>query len=125
MYFEHLLAFQVLSTVSMVYAVNHRDRRLAGGQEAEVFEFPFMVVIYHKIMSCSGAIISDEWVLTAAHCFAVSLLGIKASEVKVMAGLVNYAIKKENDYSQIRQGIEVYTHPNYKVSENIANKYAK
>lgn len=113
MNFTHLFLCQILSIVSVV-GFRNRQVRLAGGEAAKSFEFPFMTVIYHKAMSCSGAIVSKEWVMTAAHCFAInSIFGLKASDVKVIAGLVNYAEKTE--FTQSRQGIEVYIHPNYRV----------
>jgi len=94
---------------------------LAGGEAANSFEFPFMTVIYHKTMSCSGAIVSEEWVLTAAHCFSINyILGIRPSDIKVIAGIVNYVEQTNN--SQVRQGVEVHIHPNYRVSKIIHKK---
>lgn len=116
MSFDYLFLVQILSIVSVVVCQRNRPVCLAGGEIAESFEFPFMTVIFHKTMSCSGSIISEEWVLTAAHCFSISqVFSFKASDVKVIAGMINYAQKDE--YTQIRQGTEVYIHPNYKVSK--------
>lgn len=120
MYFGYLLLmYQMLSIISVI---SHQNQLicLAGGEAAENFEFPFMTVIYHKTMSCSGAIISKEWILTAAHCFTISQLhSLEANEIKVVAGLVDCV--KPTKYTQIRKGTEVYLHPNYRVSK-ILNK---
>lgn len=114
MNFVHFFVGQLLAIVSVVC----HEHRLAGGEQAESFEFPFMTVVYHKSMSCSGAILSEEWIMTAAHCFYINHIhALKASDVKVIAGLVNYAQK--TDYTQIRHGTEIYIHPNYKVSKII------
>lgn len=115
MYFVYLLVFQILSIVSVLCDHNQLIC-LAGGEVAENFEFPFMTIVYHKAMSCSGAIISKEWILTAAHCFTLSQLhGLKANEIKVIAGLVNYI--KPTKYTQARRGTEIYLHPDYRVGE--------
>lgn len=113
---------QILSIISVAC---HHNRLvcLAGGEIAESFEFPFMTVINHKMMLCSGAIVSEQWVLTAAHClFTSHIFSLRASDIKVVAGLVNYKVK-QTQYTQVRQGTEVYVHPNYRVSniETYAN----
>lgn len=118
----HWFVGQILSIISVVCHHN-RPVCLAGGEIAESFEFPFMTVINHKTISCSGAIVSEQWVLTAAHCFSTRyIFSLRASDVKVLAGLINYNVKK-TQYAQVRQGTEVYLHPNYRVSniETYAN----
>lgn len=115
MNFKNLFVGQLLFIVSVLCHQN-LPVRLAGGESVQSFEFPFMTAIYHKTMSCSGAIVSEDWVLTAAHCFSIShVFGIKPSDIKVIAGLVNYI--EQTQYTQIRQGTEVYIHPNYRVSQ--------
>lgn len=114
MTFKNLFVGQVLSIVSVVCHQN-LPARLAGGESVQTFEFPFMTAIYHKTMSCSGTIVSEDWVLTAAHCFSVShIFGVRPNDVKVIAGQINYV--EQSQFTQIRQGIEVHIHPNYRVS---------
>ncbi|XP_017798962.1 PREDICTED: chymotrypsin-2-like [Habropoda laboriosa] len=56
------------------YAMKKDDtERIAGGQSANLGQFPFMAVV-HRLMGqgmvsqCGGTIISSRWVLTAGHC---------------------------------------------------------
>ena len=51
------------------------ENRIVGGKEAEVNEYPWMVKIisppippYNNPFTCGGSLISDSWILTAAHC---------------------------------------------------------
>ena len=46
-----------------------RLRRIMNGQQAEIGKHPWMV--YIKITTggiCGGSLISDQWIVTAAHC---------------------------------------------------------
>jgi len=116
MRFAHLFVGHVLSIASAVVCHRSRPVCLAGGETVKCFEFPFMTIIQHKSMSCSGAIVSEQWILTAAHCLSVNYISnLRARDIKVVAGVVNYNVRLPG-YTQVRQGTEVYVHPNYKVS---------
>ncbi|KAH8371594.1 hypothetical protein KR093_008146 [Drosophila rubida] len=44
-------------------------RRIVGGQETRRHQYPWMVaVLFHGRFYCAGSLISDLYVLTAAHC---------------------------------------------------------
>lgn len=53
---------------------NIRDEfRIINGYKTVIFEFPWMVLIAYKMeqvvdLACSGSLINDRYVLTAAHC---------------------------------------------------------
>ena len=47
--------------------------RIVGGQDAEVGQFPHQVSLQREDGShtCGGSIISEKFILTAAHCVVV------------------------------------------------------
>jgi len=46
------------------------EDRIIGGTDSELHEFPWQVaVILKRVFFCGGALINDEFVLSAAHCF--------------------------------------------------------
>jgi len=60
-----------------------RVNRIIGGEETEVNEYPWQVAMYYKnYFMCGGSVISDRWVLSAAHC----VTGGKASNYKLVLG---------------------------------------
>ena len=42
--------------------------KIVGGHEAKPNQFPWLVALFANAWFCSASLISDEWVLTAAHC---------------------------------------------------------
>ena len=45
--------------------------KIIGGEKGELSTLPFAVHILGKNSVCTGALISLDWVLSAAHCFSV------------------------------------------------------
>jgi len=87
-----------------------RGKRIIGGEETEVNEYPWQVLIYtprgrvrrgvcfpNRPM-CGGSVIGDRWVLTAAHCLDC---GVTPAEVEVYLGEHNRKENTEADEIQV------------------------
>lgn len=84
-----------------------RNQRIVGGVETEVNEYPWQVGVVTKgrtFVWCGATVISDRWILTAAHCTD----GKTASQIQVLLGEHNYNTASETtslrmDISQIKE----------------------
>merc|ERR1712215_338256 len=87
---------------------------IINGQPADINEYPWMVLLLEKIIVdpieplCGGSLISNQWILTAAHC---TPHGVKASDIQVVLGLYNLLSVRH----ELRQNIvEIINHPKFK-----------
>ncbi|KAG5670672.1 hypothetical protein PVAND_000920 [Polypedilum vanderplanki] len=90
------------------------ERKILGGEENALGEIPYVVsiTIFTGLHICSGAIISDWWTITAAHC----IFGRGPNTVVVRPGRIRLDVNSMED----RQGSVLITHPNY-VAEILEN----
>merc|ERR1712215_666423 len=77
--------------------------RIIDGQPADMDEYPWMVLI--DPVGCGGALISNQWILTAAHC-----VHDKEKAYKAYLGLV---LKSTKEQSVVRNIIKIDLHPKY------------
>ena len=81
---------------------------IVGGNTAADGEFPFLVRLYISIGGssylCGGSLLSDTWVITAAHC----LDGAAASGVSIRAGS-----NKKSSGGEIVAASQLFIHPDY------------
>merc|ERR1712106_162296 len=66
-----------------------RNTRIVGGEQTEVNEYPWQVGVVDKGSSsvwCGASVISNQWILTAAHC----TYGKTASELQTLLGEHDY-----------------------------------
>jgi len=91
--------------------------KIVGGFEAEEHEWPWIVALFiDDQWFCGGALISDEFVLTAAHCAE------DASRFDVMAGAHNVRAGSEPERVEI-SSYNGWTHPNWD-SNDLSNDLA-
>lgn len=93
---------------------------IVGGDEVEDDEFwPWSVAIYeldplngHKAFICSGSLISDKFILTAAHCIQQSRFDIlTADEIFLKIA----SVRLDDDRAQFYHVESVFVHPEYSV----------
>merc|ERR1712212_1473360 len=102
----------------IVKNVGHDPRgKIVGGFEAEEHEWPWIVALFIDDMwFCGGALISDEFVLTAAHCAE------DASRFDILAGAHNVRADSEPERVEI-SSYDGWTHPDWDTN-TLANDLA-
>merc|ERR1711910_5258 len=86
---------------------NGIEDRIVGGHEAAHHEWPWQVALFvDDAWFCGGSLISDEWVMTAAHC------ADGAGYFDIMAGAHNVRASSEPHRIEITS-FEGQTHPEW------------
>merc|ERR1711936_757637 len=85
--------------------------RIVGGEEATPHSYPWMAALFvDDTWFCGGTLISDEWVLTAAHCAK------DATEMKVMLGAHN--VREDSEEGRLNFSIISYWSMLYSFPKN-------
>uniref|UniRef100_A0A3Q3AWV8 Prothrombin n=1 Tax=Kryptolebias marmoratus TaxID=37003 RepID=A0A3Q3AWV8_KRYMA len=102
---------------------SYRDKRIVGGDDAEVASAPWQVMLYKRSpqeLLCGASLISDQWILTAAHCILYPPWNknFTTSDILVRLGKHNRA-KFERGTEKIVAIDEIIVHPKYNWRENL------
>ncbi|CAF1104718.1 unnamed protein product [Rotaria sordida] len=97
------------------------DSKIVGGQYARIETWSWVVSLHiQNRFRCAGSIISNSWILTAAHCFSIinnlgdNIFRIHPSDITVHAGS-NHRSEK----NQLRKVTDIIFHPNFDQSNFI------
>ncbi|MPC28803.1 Chymotrypsin BII [Portunus trituberculatus] len=84
-----------------------KSSRIVGGKEATPHAWPHQVALFIDDMYfCGGSLISDEWVLTAAHCMD------GATFAEVVLGAHNIRIFESSQVTLVSKDFIVHEHWN-------------
>jgi len=94
--------------------VHNPTKRIVNGTETDVNEYPWMAMIRPNWL-CGASIISDQWILTAAHCADGLSYGYSNSDYNnyILVGEHDMWNENETDATQRFEIAEVIIHPQY------------
>ncbi|XP_039907654.1 prothrombin isoform X1 [Simochromis diagramma] len=97
--------------------------RIVGGDDAEVGSAPWQVMLYKRSpqeLLCGASLISDQWILTAAHCILYPPWNknFTINDILVRLGKHNRA-QFERGIEKIVAIDEIIVHPKYNWKENL------
>ncbi|XP_029927433.1 prothrombin [Myripristis murdjan] len=102
---------------------SYRGSRIVGGDDAEEGSAPWQVMLYKRSpqeLLCGASLISEQWVLTAAHCILYPPWNknFSSSDILVRLGKHNRA-KFERGTEKIVAIDDIIVHPKYNWRENL------
>lgn len=102
---------------------SYRGSRIVGGIDAEVASAPWQVMLYKRSpqeLLCGASLISDQWILTAAHCILYPPWNknFTINDILVRLGKHNRA-KFERGVEKIVAIDNIIVHPKYNWKENL------
>merc|ERR1712106_432559 len=100
-----------------------RTRKIIGGQEAEVGEYPWMTAIANRDGSvwkfCGSSLVAANWIVTAAHC----LYDQSSGEINVFADSTSIVLAEhkwsDDSESALRKVVpveEIFVHEDYSLT---------
>lgn len=89
--------------------------KIIGGQHAKAGTWSWVVSLrVRNRFYCAGSILSNLWILTAAHCFSVAddvganIYRVEPSDVTVHAGSIH-----QREETQVRRVAKIILHPKF------------
>merc|ERR1719516_644258 len=104
------------------------QNRIANGQEAEVNEWPWMAELRlprwnHHFYG--GAVIGDEWIITAAHCLVEDDgFQLKPENLKIYLGKHDITTNSETDKTEVYDVKYFFVHEKYADNNVLSNDIA-
>lgn len=118
--YRNLLVFLLIATTVTSKPQRRYATRIVGGKRTSIARHPYIIAIINSNRQdesndcfCGGSILSQSWVLTAAHCLFTSMNTYhKPYKVSIIAGSTN-CFNLMNEKYQIVPIVRYYAHPLY------------
>ncbi|XP_038174792.1 trypsin V-A-like [Arvicola amphibius] len=94
--------FVLLGTVAS-FLTEENDDRIVGGYTCQKHSVPYQVSLNDGSHICGGSLITDQWVLSAAHCYSP----------KIQVRLGEHNIHKIEGGEQFIDAAKIIPHPDY------------
>jgi secreted trypsin-like serine protease len=90
---------------------DNENAKITGGSDADISDFPWQVYLESGDYTCGGSIISNNWIITAAHCTKNDYdETISTSQMVVIVGANN---PRNTQQGKVYRVSEVIVHENY------------
>ncbi|XP_067295582.1 prothrombin [Pseudorasbora parva] len=103
--------------------MSYSGSRIVGGAEAEIASAPWQVMLYKRSpqeLLCGASLISDQWIVTAAHCILYPPWNKNFTINDIIVRLGKHSrTKYEKGTEKIAAIDEIIVHPKYNWKENL------